>query len=202
MRLTAINREERYQHLMQAALRVFARDGIDGASVAQIAEQAGIAKGSVYLFFDSKEALAGELVRYLFSYGDDGEATLRHEPEPLARVLRFCEAQQKMVASLNSESSILLHMLGHAGKSRNDALGRGIRQLVAESRFMIQALLDNARGRGMLPPEVDTARGAATVLACAYGTMYQHLATPDAHPQGLPVRDAVRTVLAGLGARL
>jgi AcrR family transcriptional regulator len=182
---------------LQAALRVFARDGIDGASVAKIAQAAGMAKGSVYLYFDSKEALAGELVRYLFAFEHKASAPA-DEPDPLACILSFCDAHQQMVNSLQSDSAVLLHMLSHAGKSRDDVLCRGIRERIAESRIMIQALLDSARSRGLLPLHVDTERASATVLACAYGTLYHGLGTTHIE---LQAQEVVRTVLTGLGAR-
>jgi AcrR family transcriptional regulator len=39
------------------AVKVFARDGYEGATVASIAKSAGISTGNVYRYFDSKEAL-------------------------------------------------------------------------------------------------------------------------------------------------
>ena len=137
MRITSPKREARYRQLLQAALQVFARDGIDGASVADIAEAAGVAKGSVYLYFDSKEALAGDLVRHLFVYPDEG-ARLSEEPEPLERILEFCEMQESKVLGLGDDSKIVLHMFGHVGKTTDDQLGRGIRQLMATQRKLLR----------------------------------------------------------------
>lgn len=47
--------EERRELLLDAALTVLSRDGFDKATMAAIAEQAGIAKGTVYNYFQSKE---------------------------------------------------------------------------------------------------------------------------------------------------
>jgi AcrR family transcriptional regulator len=52
---------ERHQDLMEAAVRVFTEKGIGGATVADIAEAAGVAKGTFYLYFDTKEHLLGAL---------------------------------------------------------------------------------------------------------------------------------------------
>src|SRR5687767_2891223 len=177
MRLTSPKREARYRQLLQAALQVFARDGIDAASVADIAEAAGVAKGSVYLYFDSKEALAGDLVRHLFTYADDG-LRLSEEDQPLQRIVRFCEAQEQRVLELGANSSIVLHMFGHIGKTTHDQLGRGIRQLIAETRFAIQVLLRRAMEMGMVPGCDNCGRGAAIVVATTYGTIHQKLAMP------------------------
>lgn len=53
--------EERREDLLQAARSVFAEKGIPGTTVADIAEAAGVAKGTFYLYFDSKEVLLGAL---------------------------------------------------------------------------------------------------------------------------------------------
>ncbi|MCA8914261.1 MAG: TetR/AcrR family transcriptional regulator [Planctomycetes bacterium] len=202
MRITSPKREARYRQLLQAALKVFARDGIDGASVADIAEAAGVAKGSVYLYFDSKEALAGDLVRHLFVYPDEG-ARLSEDPEPLDRILAFCEMQERKVLELGEDSNVVLHMFGHVGKTTDDQLGRGIRQLIAETRFAVQVLLRNAMSKGLVPGCDDCGQGATIVVATTYGTIHQKLAVPDVVRRGdHDIRHAVRTVLRGLGAKL
>jgi AcrR family transcriptional regulator len=43
--------------LLEASCKVFAEKGFGGASVDQIAQEAGIAKGTVYLYYPSKEEL-------------------------------------------------------------------------------------------------------------------------------------------------
>jgi AcrR family transcriptional regulator len=53
--------DERRQDLLDAALSVFAAKGIARTTVADIAEAAGVAKGTFYLYFDSKENLVGAL---------------------------------------------------------------------------------------------------------------------------------------------
>ena len=43
--------------IVQAALKVFDQQGFEAAKMAAIAEEAGVAKGTLYLYFDSKQAL-------------------------------------------------------------------------------------------------------------------------------------------------
>lgn len=47
--------------ILEAAARVFVADGIDRATTNQIADVAGVSVGSLYQYFDSKEAIAAEL---------------------------------------------------------------------------------------------------------------------------------------------
>ena len=53
--------EARRDELLDAAQRLFTRNGLAQTSVADIAAEAGVAKGSVYRYFESKEALLSAL---------------------------------------------------------------------------------------------------------------------------------------------
>jgi len=48
---------ERRQAILDGAGRVFARDGYEGASMARIAREVGVSKGTLYNYFPSKAAL-------------------------------------------------------------------------------------------------------------------------------------------------
>jgi AcrR family transcriptional regulator len=48
---------ETKQRVLEGAAFVFSEDGYEGASMARIAAQAGVSKGTLYNYFDSKEAL-------------------------------------------------------------------------------------------------------------------------------------------------
>jgi AcrR family transcriptional regulator len=53
--------EHRRDELLNAAVKVFAEKGIAGATIADVAEAAGVAKGTFYLYFHSKEHLLAAL---------------------------------------------------------------------------------------------------------------------------------------------
>ena len=55
--------EERPQQILDAALSVFAEHGIDAAKLEEIAGRAGVSKGTIYLYFPSKEELFKAVVR-------------------------------------------------------------------------------------------------------------------------------------------
>ncbi|NOZ93752.1 MAG: TetR/AcrR family transcriptional regulator [Acidobacteria bacterium] len=62
-RLTANARSEVRERLLRAAATRFAADGFEGANINTISLQAGLAKGTVYNYFSSKEELFGEVIR-------------------------------------------------------------------------------------------------------------------------------------------
>jgi AcrR family transcriptional regulator len=51
------------RQIMEGARRVFLADGFDGASMNDIARVAGVSKGTLYVYFDSKEQLFEALIR-------------------------------------------------------------------------------------------------------------------------------------------
>jgi AcrR family transcriptional regulator len=56
-------RDARPAEILDAALAVFAEKGFAGTRLEQVAKRAGISKGTLYLYFDSKEALFEAVVR-------------------------------------------------------------------------------------------------------------------------------------------
>jgi AcrR family transcriptional regulator len=51
------------RQILEGARRVFLSQGFDGASMGEIAKAAGVSKGTLYVYFDNKEALFSELIR-------------------------------------------------------------------------------------------------------------------------------------------
>src|SRR3954452_21671920 len=49
--------EYRVQSIQEAAMRVIARKGMSSATMAEIASEAGIAKGTIYLYFRDRDEL-------------------------------------------------------------------------------------------------------------------------------------------------
>ena len=80
--------EERRTAILEAAVRVWAKRGFDGTSVAEVAREAGLTKGTLYLYFPSKRALLEETLRR-YSLRPDIEAGLeRLRGQPLEAVVR------------------------------------------------------------------------------------------------------------------
>lgn len=76
--------DERPQQILDAALAEFGEQGLAGARLDDIARRAGIAKGTIYLYFANKEELFREVVRQTIvarldemtqEFGHAGDAT-------------------------------------------------------------------------------------------------------------------------------
>lgn len=53
----AVKKKEKYEAILDAAVTVFAEHGYYGSQISRIARQAGVADGTIYLYFKNKEDL-------------------------------------------------------------------------------------------------------------------------------------------------
>jgi len=58
--------QERKQQIMEAALKVFSREGLHTARMDDIAEEAGLSKGALYWYFNSKDKIIASLLTNFF----------------------------------------------------------------------------------------------------------------------------------------
>jgi len=84
--------EERPRQILEAAIEVFGEHGIAGAKLEEIAARAGVSKGTIYLYFPSKEDLFREVVRQILvpSIAEvERELVGGSAPEQMERYLRL-----------------------------------------------------------------------------------------------------------------
>jgi AcrR family transcriptional regulator len=59
--------EERKSQILDAAISVFARLGFHQARMDDIAQEAGLSKGALYLYYKSKDTIIAAILKYLFT---------------------------------------------------------------------------------------------------------------------------------------
>lgn len=136
----ADEKASRRQQLLDAAYTLSQRTPYDLLTVAQIAEQAGLAKGTVYLYFKSKEELfLGLTERLLARWLDELDQFLRQVAnQPENKALRAAIIAQQMADTL-AAAPLLLNLLGMVhtileAKSEYDAV-------LAFKRFLYERLV-------------------------------------------------------------
>ena len=81
-----MNKRER---ILDAAIDVFCVSGYEAASMADVAAKAGVGKGTIYLYFDSKESLFEEA--YKLCYEQRGLACGAHVDEVSGALDKLCQ---------------------------------------------------------------------------------------------------------------
>lgn len=82
-------KDARPAELLAAALDVFVERGFAASRLEEIAARAGVAKGTLYLYYENKEALFRAVVEHaILPLLDEGEAMLARGGDDPARLLR------------------------------------------------------------------------------------------------------------------
>jgi AcrR family transcriptional regulator len=178
-------REEVRRALLDAAARVFARQGIDGASVGDVAAAAGFTKGAVYSNFGSKDDLVAALVEDRVSaYLELGLAAVSGADASLDDKARALGDRLTRAADEQRDWHLLFLELWQ--RAVRSGAGEGVflqrrRELHAAVTDAVRAHLDQAPGVPPLPP----AELATVLMALSNGLALERQIDPGAVPDDL-----------------
>lgn len=175
--------EEKRAVILDGARKAFANGGYHKATVDEVAAAAGIAKGTVYLYFKTKKDLADALFDAHFTALESGSAALRTLP-PEPAVLREFLAGILNRAPLSADVvRVYFEMLGpelaSAGESPLlDRARRFFDSLTAE----LKKALSRLQKEGRLAPEIRPAAFARLIVTALDG-MILHQAFFGTNPR-------------------
>lgn len=187
--------------LLQAAARTFARKGFAGASVEEIAEEAGFSIGALYSNFTGKEELFLELMTGR-AHDRVNEAAQALADEHATAEQRWAAMGQQMVDVADKDMDVAplqaefwLYAVRHPGVM--DAFAAQLRQRRAALEHLIADGLERDGGRY---PD-DLAERVATVVSALFqGMVRQRRIDPDNAPAELYAQ-ALQWLFTGLKAR-
>ena len=87
------------QQIIEAAVRVFARQGYFNSRVSDIAREAGIAAGTIYLYFPNKEELFREMIRQTAVAAIERAERAETHGTPSSQLLAFMKGYWAFVRS-------------------------------------------------------------------------------------------------------
>ena len=125
------------RRLLDAAERVFGELGYHDASVVKLAESAGVAGGTFYLYFDSKKAIFDELIRDLNTRvrhamkegSSQGETRLEQELLGFEAYFRFTREHPALYRIIRQAEFVSPEMLHY----HYDRLSRGYVEALTEA---------------------------------------------------------------------
>ena len=177
-----VDKEARRSRILAAAATVFAKYGYQQTTIDQIAEAAGMAKGSVYLAFDSKEDLFYGLFDefthdFINSELDLSSESSEHVCDRLARTFyRIAEAFEED----ESVIPLTLEFWSVCGvEQTRDRFGQRYAEMFSEFRSRIVELLKHGKTRGEIDPEAPLEAVASCLIAIVDGLLIQQWTVPD-----------------------
>ncbi len=91
---------DKREAILRAGIKVFARNGYFNSKVSDIASEAGIADGTVYLYFKSKDEILHSIFdRAMAEFIDEGKRELAEIDTPADRLKRIAELHLEKLGS-------------------------------------------------------------------------------------------------------
>lgn len=166
-------KEERRATILTAAEKVFVSKGVGLATMDDIAREAELSKGTLYLYFDSKDELFLEIaVRAVREIVDLFVAAEAHGGTGYERIRRLLEAY---IAFATDHSDRFLVAVGWMSSDPGSVAGSErfgeYKRLVGEAFTLAGSALDAGKADGSIRAELDTATLVAQMWGASLGVL-------------------------------
>jgi TetR/AcrR family fatty acid metabolism transcriptional regulator len=139
------------EQIIQAAVRVFARKGYFSSRVSDIAREAGIAAGTIYLYFKTKEDILITLFREKMSvFVSSLRRAIADEPDAVAKVRRLVRLHFEMLEGDPDLAEVVQVELRQGQKFFRGASSQEIAAYFA----LIGSVLEEGVGQGRFKSEL------------------------------------------------
>lgn len=191
-----VDRDAMQNAILDAAVKTFARKGYHAATIADLATAAGLGKGTLYLYFTNKEAVAEAMVARYFRHLAD---RLRAEARP-SSLRAFLDGLRRAMEVTEEEAGLIrVFFEVHGPSFATDDFTRTMSGHFDNLGDLYAATLDHLAAEGEVRPDLDT-RSAGRALASLVDGMVLHGALFGASPRVVPGlrSEAIDIFLRGL----
>jgi TetR/AcrR family fatty acid metabolism transcriptional regulator len=162
-----VDKADKRAAILDAATSVFAKRGFFGSQVADVARAAGIAAGTVYLYFRSKdEILTSIFDRMMQDAMEAGQAALADVTDPVERLRRIAHMHLARLGRDRSLAIVFQVELRQTTKFMEQFSKGGL----ADYLLVIQKTIESGQARGVFRKTLD-ARMASKVFFGALDEM-------------------------------
>lgn len=162
-------RKEKKERILEAAAQVFAMRGYSGTLVADIAVQAGVGKGTVYEYFDSKEDLFFAVFEW-FVQATEAKAKISISALGGSASHRLSALSDSLMQSWDEMKDMYSLVMEFWSASASSKMRQRFKQAFREGyrdfRQIVSALIRDGIEKAEFRPEVD----AESVAAALVGT--------------------------------
>lgn len=171
-----VDQAARREEILGAAVRVFARKGFAATRIEDVAAEACIGKGSVYLYFDSRDALLDAAFEALTGASEDILREARTGMDPALDRLGALVHAVLAAASSEPEIARILLDLWTVGRG-GEGLPLDMARVYQEYRTVITGLLQEAEADGSVRAAVGEIH-ATVVVGAIEGCLLQWVIDP------------------------
>jgi TetR/AcrR family fatty acid metabolism transcriptional regulator len=190
--------EEKYNKILEAAARVFAREGFHNAKIGDVAEEAGVAHGTVYLYFGGKDDLLisifrenlEELVEYV-------GLEIEKETNAEAKLRRMISLQIELIETNSELAELMLVEFPQTGKFLSNSV---IHDLAAYID-MVANILKEGVAEGAFDDSIDVNVVATVIYSGIQGIATRWILEEMKYPLKKVAKEISEVFLSGIKPR-
>lgn len=200
-------REQRRHEIVLAAERVFESRGYEAASMREVAEEAEVSKGALYLHFKSKEALFGAVLeRHQRRSLDQVTAAAERYGTGLAKLWRVSKSVQHFIEEHRDYARALMALMASPDVEQQAAnmFSDRLAELAAAETRLLEAVIATGVADGSLRPDLSPSRFSqlwAGLLGVSVAAQVEHCGPEKPQPSPDALSEFVETMLRGWAAR-
>jgi TetR/AcrR family fatty acid metabolism transcriptional regulator len=161
--------ERKRNSILDAARTVFSRQGYSGSAVEDVAAEAGVAKGTLYLYFKSKEELyIAALARDMIDVAQRARAEMDRAPTLRGKMLAFLRV--RLEYSKANEDFLRIYLAEYGSVFLKSSLHTELCRLALENNRHLKRMVQDAVARGEIRP-VEAGPVATALVSIARGLM-------------------------------
>lgn len=141
--------------LLMAAAEVISEKGYANAKIAEIAERAGIGKGTVYEYFSSKEALLDGLLKYVLDRSMQEFGAIDPAAPPLESIRQMVSRGVQMMESMEKLITLTFDFWSIAFKNPESKVYGMMQQMHREMVAAVKQLIEAGQADGSIRQDVD-----------------------------------------------
>jgi AcrR family transcriptional regulator len=193
-------RQQRQEHarqgILEAAKRVFAKTGIESATMQEIAEEAGYSPSSLYNYFPSKEDILRAAFQAIEEAAMEAIGRPQAEGESFRQYVEALMLEQLQLAEKNREFISYFILTKHAAGARSNCISPDHIDREVER---LGKILESGMEQGAIR-RMDPRIAGHLVNALAHSVFYLHFGLPNSEPPEAMARMFCDFVFEGLGA--
>lgn len=189
-------KKDKLEQLFEAATKRFGGDGYSETTMDSIAEEAGVSKGTLYYYFDSKEELFLELLNHWlekFEIGWD-ERKLGDSP-----VRELAQLHTTMISTVEETAPLGKLMLEFwANASRKKKLEKLLNETLQEYRKKTAEIIKKGKEKGVFR-DVNSWKASSALVAAYDGLWFHWLLDPESFELKGAGKELITNFIRGLG---
>jgi len=197
-----VDKEAKKDKILKAAMKVFAKKGIFETKMETVAQKAGIAKGTIYEYFSSKDDLVQTVFNYLLvQMNMHVKQSMAIASSPADKLKAGLHAYLDVEALGLSDVSEILPDLWSYGirlKSSKIDIPFDLRWIYLQYRDLFSRVLQEGIDKGDFK-QIDTKSVSASVVAAADGFYLQWMSDRKNFNMKKAAEDFINTLLTGVG---